>query len=133
MEKTNLFNEFKYKLLAIWAAIRGQEIEFVFKQIENWFKGKIVSQKITNAVYSSDVFMELSDDWDKKETAKTVESTNPKPTFVGNQIEISINKPSESGKSSIDMKQGGFHSVFEIGFSQEYGFKLTEVIHEKAS
>jgi hypothetical protein len=77
--------------------------------------------------------MELSDDWDKKETAKIVGSTKPKPTFAGNRIEISINKPSESGKSSIDMKQGGFHSVFEVELSQKYGFKLTEVIHEKAS
>ena len=109
MEKRNLFREFKYKLLAILTAIRGKEIEFAVKQIENWFKGEIVSQKITNAVYSSDVFMELSDDWDKKETAKMVESTNSKPTFAGNQIEISINKPSESGKPSIDIKQGGFH------------------------
>lgn len=133
MEKRNLLKEFKYKLLAILAAIRGREIEFVVKQIENWFKGEIVSQKISNAVYSSDVFMELSDGWDKKETAKMVESTNLKPTFAGNQIEISINKPIESGKPSIDIKQGGSHSVFEVEFSQEYGFKLTEVIHEKAS
>lgn len=133
MENRNLLKKFKYKLLAIWAAIRGQEIEFAFKQIENWFKGEIVSQKISNAVYSSDVFMELSDGWDKKETAKMVGPTNSKPTFAGNQIEISLNKPSESGKPSIDMKQGGFHSVFEVEFSQEYGFKLTEVIHEKAS
>ena len=66
MEKRNLFKEFKYKLRAIWAAIRGQEIEFAVKQIEGWFKGEIVSQKITNAVYSSDVFMELNNEYDKK-------------------------------------------------------------------
>lgn len=41
MEKRNLFKEFKYKLRAIWAAIRGQEIEFAVKQIEDWFKGEM--------------------------------------------------------------------------------------------
>ena len=65
MEKRNLFKEFKYKLRVIWAAIRGQEIEFAVKQIEGWFKGEIVSQKITNAVYSSDVFMELSQEYER--------------------------------------------------------------------
>lgn len=67
MEKRNLFKEFKHKLRAILAAIRGKEIEFAVKQIEGWFKGEIVSQKITNAVYSSDVFMELSQEYEKKE------------------------------------------------------------------
>lgn len=65
MEKRNLFKEFKYKLRAILATIRGQEIEFAVKQIESWFKGEIVSQKITNAVYSSDVFMELSQEYER--------------------------------------------------------------------
>jgi hypothetical protein len=65
MKKRNLFKEFKYKLRAICAAIRGQEIEFAVKQIECWFKGEIVSQKISNAVYSSDVFMELSQDYER--------------------------------------------------------------------
>lgn len=65
MENRNPFKEFKYKLRAIWAAIRGKEIEFAVKQIEGWFKGEIVSQKITNAVYSSDVFMELSQEYER--------------------------------------------------------------------
>ena len=65
MENRNPFKEFKYKLRAIWAAICGQEIEFAVKQIEGWFKGEIVSQKITNAVYSSDVFMELSQEYER--------------------------------------------------------------------
>lgn len=74
MEKRNLFKEFKYKLRAIRAAIRGQEIEFAVKQIEGWFKGEIVSQKITNAVYSSDVFMELNNEYDKKLAGKLKEA-----------------------------------------------------------
>lgn len=74
MEKRNLFKEFKHKLRAIWAAIRGQEIEFAVKQIEGWFKGEIVSQKITNAVYSSDVFMELDNEYDKKLAGKLKEA-----------------------------------------------------------
>ena len=65
MEKRNPFKELKYKIRAIWAAIRGQEIEFAVKQIEGWFKGEIVSQKICNAVYSSNVFMELSQEYER--------------------------------------------------------------------
>lgn len=65
MEKRNLFKEFKYKIRTIWAAIRGQEIEFAIKQIEGWFKGEIISQKICNAIYSSNVFMELSQEYEK--------------------------------------------------------------------
>jgi hypothetical protein len=65
MENRNLFKEFKYKLRAIWAAIRGQEIEFAVKQIEGWFKGEIVSQKISDTVYSSDVFMELEQEYER--------------------------------------------------------------------
>ena len=68
MENRNPFKEFKHKLRAIWSAIRGKEIEFAVKQIEGWFKGEIVSQKITNAVYSSDVFMELSQEYETKLT-----------------------------------------------------------------
>lgn len=70
MNKRNRIKEIKYWIKAVWAAIRGQEIDFAVKQIEGWFNGEIVSQKITNAVYRSDVFMELQKDWDKKETAK---------------------------------------------------------------
>jgi hypothetical protein len=70
MENKSRIKEIKYWIKAVWAAIRGQEIDFAVKQIEGWFKGEIVSQKITNAVYGSDVFMELEKDWDKKETAK---------------------------------------------------------------
>lgn len=70
MNKRNRIKEIKYWIKAVWAAIRGQEIDFAVKQIEGWFKGVIVNQKITNAVYCSDVFMELQKDWDKKETAE---------------------------------------------------------------
>jgi hypothetical protein len=70
MKTLNRIKEIKYWIKAVWAAIRGQEIDFAVKQIEGWFKGVIVNQKITNAVYCSDVFMELQKDWDKKETAE---------------------------------------------------------------
>ena len=70
MKTLNRIKEIKYWIKAVLAAIRGQEIDFAVKQIEGWFKGEIVNQKITNAVYGSDVFIELEKDWDKKETAK---------------------------------------------------------------
>lgn len=68
MKKRNRIEEIKYWFKAVFAAIRGKEIDFAVDQIEKWFKGEIVSQKITNSVYGSDVFMELSNDWCKKET-----------------------------------------------------------------
>lgn len=70
MKKTSTISKIKYWLQAVISAIRGKEIEFSIRQIEAWFKGKITSQKITTAIYSSDVFMELSNDFDKKQTAK---------------------------------------------------------------
>lgn len=60
MNKINYWEEFKHRVKAVIAAIRGKEIEFAVKEIEKWFRGEIVSQKITNAVYESDVYMELS-------------------------------------------------------------------------
>lgn len=70
MEKVTFKSKVAYRLRAVMAAIRGNEISFVFSQIEKWFKGELVSQKITNAVYGSDVFMELSEDYDRKLTEK---------------------------------------------------------------
>lgn len=68
MEKLSIKSKISYRLQAIIAAIRGNEIDFVFNQVEKWFKGELISQKITNAVYSSDVFMELSQEYDGKLT-----------------------------------------------------------------
>lgn len=62
MNKINYWKEFKYRLRAVIAAIKGKEIEFAVKEIEKWFKGEIVSQKITNAVYASTIHMELECD-----------------------------------------------------------------------
>ena len=56
------------------AAIRGEEISFVFSQIEKWFKGELISQKISNAVYGSDVFMELSQEYDRELAEKFKEA-----------------------------------------------------------
>lgn len=66
MEKVSIKSKIAYRLRAIMAAIRGEEISFVFSQIEKWFKGELISQKITNAVYESDVIMELSQEYDRK-------------------------------------------------------------------
>lgn len=66
MEKVSIKSKIAYRIRAIIAAIRGNEIGFVFNQIEKWFKGELVSQKITNAVYGSNVFMELSQEYDGK-------------------------------------------------------------------
>lgn len=65
MGKINYWREFKYKLRAVIAVIKGKEIEFAVKEIEKWFKGEIVSQKITDAVYSSTIHMELECDESK--------------------------------------------------------------------
>lgn len=66
MEKVSIKSKIAYRLRAVVAAIRGEEISFVFSRVEKWFKGELVSQKITNAVYGSDVFMELSQEYDRK-------------------------------------------------------------------
>ena len=74
MEKVSIKSKIAYRLRAVLAAIRGEEISFVFSQIEKWFKGELVSQKISNAVYGSDVFMELSQDYDRKLTGEIKEA-----------------------------------------------------------
>ena len=74
MEKVSIKSKIAYRLRAVMAAIRGKEIDFVFSQIEKWFKGELISQKITNAVYGSDVFMELSQDYDRKLTEEIKEA-----------------------------------------------------------
>lgn len=66
MEKVSIKSKIAYRLLAVMAAIRGKEISFVLSQVEKWFKGELISQKISNAVYGSDVFMEFSHEYDKK-------------------------------------------------------------------
>lgn len=68
MEKVSIRRRVAYRLQAVWAAIRGKEVSFALGQIEKWFKGELISQKITNAVYGSDVFMELSQEYDRKLT-----------------------------------------------------------------
>ena len=74
MEKVSIKSKIAYRLRAVVAAIRGKEIDFVFSQIEKWFKGELVSQKISDAVYGSDVFMELSQDYDGKLAEKFKEA-----------------------------------------------------------
>ena len=74
MEKVSIKNKIVYRLRAVMAAIRGEEISFVFNQLEKWFKGELVSQKISNTVYGSDVFMELSQEYDRKLTEKVKEA-----------------------------------------------------------
>lgn len=66
MEKVSIKSKIAYRLRAVMAAIRGHEIRFVVSQIEKWFKGELVSQEITDAVYGSDVFMELCQEYDRK-------------------------------------------------------------------
>lgn len=74
MEKVSIKSKIAYKLRAVMAAIRGEEISFVFSQIEKWFKGELISQKISNAVYESDVFMELNQEYDRKLAEKLKET-----------------------------------------------------------
>ena len=74
MEKVSIKSKIAYRLRAVLAAIRGEEISFVFSQVEKWFKGELVSQKISNAVYGSYVYMELSQDYDRKLTAEIKEA-----------------------------------------------------------
>lgn len=74
MEKVSIKSKIAYRLRAVIAAIRGEEISFVFNQIEKWFKGELISQKISNAVYESDVFMELNQEYDRKLAEKLKET-----------------------------------------------------------
>ena len=74
MEKVSIKSKIAYRLRAVIAAIRGEEISFAFNQIEKWFKGELISQKISNAVYESDVFMELSQEYDRKLAEKLKET-----------------------------------------------------------
>lgn len=74
MEKVSIKSKIAYRLRAIMAAIRGEEISFVFRQIEKWFKGELISQKISNAIYESDVFMELNQEYDRKLAEKLKEA-----------------------------------------------------------
>lgn len=53
-------NKIKYWLRAVIAAIRGREIDFALMQIEAWIKAELTNQKITDAVYSSDLNIELN-------------------------------------------------------------------------
>ena len=76
MDKINYWKEFKHRVKAVIAAIRGKEIEFAVKEIEKWFKGEIVSQKITNAVYDSEVYMELDESGSGSEVKLTSGSGN---------------------------------------------------------
>ena len=74
MEKVSIKSKIAYRLRAVIAAIRGEEISFVFNQIEKWFKGELISQKISNAVYESDVFMEFNQEYDRKLAEKLKET-----------------------------------------------------------
>lgn len=74
MEKVSIKSKIAYRTRAVMAAIRGKEISFVFSQVEKWFKGELISQKISNAVYGSDVFMELSNEYDRKLAEKFKEA-----------------------------------------------------------
>lgn len=76
MEKVSMKSKILYRLRAVIAAICGKEISFVFSQVEKWFKGELVSQEISNAVYGSDVFMELSQEYDRKLAEKDGEIKN---------------------------------------------------------
>lgn len=78
MEKVSIKSKIMYRLRAVIAAICGKEVSFVFSQIEKWFKGELTSQKISNAVYSSDVFMELSAGYDRKIAGKYKGAGTPK-------------------------------------------------------